>query len=134
MTVDIPTPNHESRDGTKIIWAAVHTTEGIMDAHDLGIWFQPSSRQASSHAGCDRVKTLTYVEESEAAWTLRNGNKRSLNIEICGWASWTRDTWLGAEFGRVVQAATKVRSWCLKYNIPMVHLSTADVKANKPGI
>lgn len=131
--VDIATENYSSRNGAKVIWVAIHTTEGIMDANDLGYYWQRITN-GSSHAGCDSTKTKTYVDTAYASWTLLNGNSRSVNMEICGWAKWTREEWLGPHRGRLVQAANWARQMCDKFGIPKRYIGAAGVAKGEAGI
>jgi hypothetical protein len=131
--VDIATSNYSSRNGQRVIWVAIHTTEGIMDARDLGYYWQRIN-SASSHAGCDNAKTVTYVDPVYASWTLLNGNSRSVNMEICGWARWTRDEWLGPQRGRLVQAANWARQMCDRFGIPKRHIGATGVARGEAGI
>lgn len=131
--VDIATNNYSSRNGAKVIWVAIHTTEGIMDANDLGYYWQRITN-GSSHAGCDNVKTKTYVDPAYASWTLLNGNSRSVNMEICGWARWTREEWLGPQMGRLVQAANWARQMCDRFGIPKRYIGAAGVARGEAGI
>lgn len=131
--VDIATDNYSSRNGTKVIWVAIHTTEGIMDARDLGYYWQRID-SASSHAGCDNEKTVTYVDPEYASWTLLNGNRRSVNMEICGWARWTREEWLGPQRGRLVQAANWARQMCDRFGIPKRYIGSDGVAKGEAGI
>lgn len=86
-----------SRNGARVLWVVFHTTEGILTAAGLRAW---SSWPGSSHASADAAGTLLdgapdgFVDYSLAAWTLRNGNPYSDNVELCGFASWTRADWL----------------------------------------
>lgn len=131
--VDIATSNFSSRNGAKVIWVAIHTTEGIMDADDLGYYWQRIT-SASSHAGCDNTKTRTYIDPQYASWTLLNGNSKSVNMEICGWAKWTREEWLGAQKGRLIQAANWARQMCDKFGIPKKYIGSAGVARGEAGI
>lgn len=131
--VDIPTSNYNNRNGAKVIWVAIHTTEGIMDARDLGLYWQRINN-ASSHAGCDNVKTVTYIDPQYSSWTLLNGNSRSVNMEICGWARWTRDEWLGPQRGRLIQAANWARQMCERFGIPKKYIGSAGVARGEAGI
>lgn len=131
--VDIATTNYSSRNGAKVIWVAIHTTEGIMDARDLGFYWQRINN-GSSHAGCDNSKTVTYVDTKNASWTLLNGNSKSVNMEICGWARWTREEWLGPQRGRLVQAANWTRQMCDKFGIPKRYIGAAGVTRGEAGI
>lgn len=131
--VDIATKNYSSRYGAKVIWVAIHTTEGIMDANDLGYYWQRITG-GSSHAGCDNKKTVTYVDTQYASWTLLNGNSKSVNMEICGWAKWTRDEWLGPQRGRLEQAAQWARQMCDKFGIPKKYIGASGVARGESGI
>jgi hypothetical protein len=124
-----------SRNGSRVIWLAVHTTEGIMRAVDLRAW---ATWPGSSHASSDETGVLLtpadgFVPYDRAAWTLRNGNAVSDNIEQCGWARWTRAEWLARPL--LLDATAR---WLAERStargIPLVHLSLADVKARRPGV
>jgi hypothetical protein len=84
-----------SRGGARVRWLAVHSTEGIMRAADLRAW---AAWPGSSHASADQYGHLLtpddgFVPYDRAAWTLRNGNPVSENIELCAFAGWTRLEW-----------------------------------------
>lgn len=125
----------ESRGGAKVVWLAVHTTEGIMRATALRDW---TTWSGSSHASSDETGALLtpadgFVPYDQAAWTLRNGNHISENIEQCGWAHWTRDEWLSRP-----QLLEATAAWLAERSavrgIPLVRLSAADIRAHKPGV
>jgi hypothetical protein len=112
----------------------VHTAEGIRKASDLKAFFDRSTN-SSAHAVADDDTLLdALVPYDRAAWTLRNGNEESDNLELCGWASWTRAEWLDNHMGMVNNAALWVRRRCQARGIPIVKLSAADVHARKPGV
>lgn len=96
-----------SRAGARVIWLAVHTAEGPYDddpadptedpgsADQLRDYFSRPDVRASSHAIADDDRLLDgLVPYDRASWTLRGGNSRSDNLELCGRAGWTRETWL----------------------------------------
>jgi hypothetical protein len=124
-----------SRNGAKVIWLAVHTTEGIMRAADLRDW---TAWAGSSHASSDETGVLMtpadgFVPYDRAAWTLRNGNSISENIEQCGWARWTRAEWLARP--KLLDATARwLADRSKARGIPLVKLSPADVRARKPGV
>lgn len=124
-----------SRGGAKVRWLAVHSTEGIMRARDLLAW---SSWPGSSHASADRDGVLLtpadgFVPYDRAAWTLRDGNPVSENIELCALASWTREQWL---------ARPKLLDACARWladraratSIPLRKLTVAQVDAGWAGV
>ncbi len=130
----ISSPNRSSRGSTPVIWVVLHTAEGAKTTAELGNYFAKASVQASSHVGIDDHGIEQYVPYSEAAWTIRGGNSRSDNAELCGFAAWTREQWLGEHMPMLRNAAAWVRERCLARSIPIVHLTPADVAAGRPGV
>lgn len=123
-----------SRNGARVIWIAVHTAEGATSAANLKAYFDRASTQASSHAiADDNVLWEALVPYDRASWTLRNGNSRSDNLEITGFARWSRAEWLN-HMGMLRNTAQWIRNRCLARGIPMVKLSPADVRAGKAGV
>lgn len=126
--------NSSSRGGTKVLWVVVHTAEGIRKASDLKLFFERST-DSSAHAVADDSTLLdALVPYDRAAWTLRNGNSRSDNLELCGFAKWTREVWLNEHRGMLANAALWIRRRCQARGIPIVKLSPADVRAGKSGV
>lgn len=130
-----------SRGGARVIWVCIHTAEGARTAASLRDYFARTG-SASSHVTIDDDHTLELVPRSRAAWTLRNGNSRSVNAELCAFAGWTRAEWLsrgtvdGCANPRAIvsRAAAWARRECNALGIPKVKLSPADVRAGKAGI
>lgn len=129
----------ESRDGARVIWLAVHSTEAndVPRVDDAASLRDASWWTGSSHAITDNESLLTPAEGcvpyERAAWTLRNGNHRSENIEQVGWAAWTREEWL-AHPGTLDHTARWLADRSKARGIPLVKLSPADVAAGKPGV
>jgi hypothetical protein len=122
------------RNGTRVIWVVVHTAEGIRKAADLKAFFDRSTN-SSAHAVADDVTLLdNLVPYGNASWTLRNGNSRSDNLELCGFASWSRAEWINNHQGMLTNAAIWIRSRCHARGIPVVKLSPADVRAGRAGV
>lgn len=102
--------NSQDRAGTPVIWIVIHTTEGAFDSAPDNPSIDPgsadgtvngfrgtigTSHPTSAHAVADDDKIIdNLVPYSRAAYTLRNGNNRSDNLELCGRAGWDRATWL----------------------------------------
>lgn len=86
--------NSSSRNGVIPKWIVIHTAEGTRTVGDLYNFFN-GGVAASSHAGADGYQLSgPWVDDTRAAWTLLNGNARSFNLEMCGFAAWSRATWL----------------------------------------
>lgn len=134
----------ESRRGVMISLVAIHTNEGDnkpneaddKTAENLAVYLDrenAAGRGKSYHLICDDDSTVRYVFDSEAAWALRTGNARSLNLCLTGWARWTRSEWL-AHFPMLRRAADEVRAWCDMYNIPLRKLTPEEVGGDWWGI
>jgi hypothetical protein len=130
----IPSQHYStSRSGyNKIV---LHTTEGAMKIRDLGAWFQNPSAGCSSHHGADNYERGVfgaYVYENHKAWTQGNANPYCLSLEMCAYASWSRDTWLNSKDTLLDNAAEWIRYCVDKYNVPWTVLSNAQ--AQDPGV
>jgi hypothetical protein len=127
------TVGSSSRGGAKVRLLALHTTEGSRTCPSLLAFFSRSDAQGSSHAGvCDKCLT-EFLPYDRASWTLRSGNAISDNLEMCGFARWTRAEWLQHMTlldltAQWLAARSKARG------IPLVKLTPAEVKAGRSGV
>lgn len=123
----------QSRNGRKVRLVAVHTTEGGT-VESIQNYFL-TARKGSSHALADDVKMKdNLISYDRAAWTLRSGNAISDNLELCGYASWTRTQWINEHPNLLLFASQWVADRCKARNIPCIKLSPADVAAGKSGV
>jgi hypothetical protein len=130
----MPSPHYSTSRGpyNKIV---LHTTEGAMKIRDLGAWFANPSAQCSSHHGADNYEAGVfgaYVYENHKAWTQGSANDWCLSLEMCAYASWSRDTWLGSKGTLINNAAEWVRYCVDKYKIPWTVLN--DYQAQDPNV
>jgi hypothetical protein len=126
----LPSPNYTAARGP-YNKAVFHTTEGAMKIRDLGAWFAQPAAQCSSHHGADNYERGVfgaYVFENYKAWTQGNANPYCLSIELCGYASWSRDTWLGSKGILIGNAAEWLAYIVSKYGIPWTLLSNAQAQ------
>lgn len=125
----------ESRDGTPVIWLCLHTSEGGGTARELrdADWWE-----GSSHAISDMRELLTVtqgcVDPAFAAWTLRNGNHRSENIEQIGQAKWTREHWLTERMPQLRLTAQWLAARSKARGIPLSYVGVAGVRNRQPGV
>lgn len=136
-----------SRNGVEVIWLAVHTAEGPTDdmpadpaldsgsARQLLRYFQRADVRASSHAIADDDELLDdLVPYGRASWTLRGGNARSDNIELCGMAGWPRSTWL-KHVGMLNNCARWIASRVkARPGIPVRFIGTGGVRSYDRGV
>jgi Rv2525c-like, glycoside hydrolase-like domain len=123
------------RGTAPVIWVVLHTAEGATSVDNLRNFFADPNTQASCHAGADDTQLSDgWVPYDRAAWTLRNGNPISDNLEMCGFASWTRAQWL-EHAGMIRNAARWAAGRCQARGIPARRLTVAQVAArNTAGI
>lgn len=125
-----------SRGGAAVRLLALHTAEGARRVTDLDAYFA-RTREGSSHAGADNnalAEGGSWVPYDRAAWTLRSGNAISDNLELCGFASWSRETWLIAGAGMLKHAAEWLAARSKARGIPLRLLSEADVRRGRSGV
>lgn len=108
-------------------------------------YFQSASSRGSAHYVVDISETVQCLAEDVIAWHAPP-NSHSLGIEICSdggsatsfknpKVAYTRSQWLSPQvWPAVLRAAQLTRQLCQKYSIPMVKLSSSDLKAGKHGI
>jgi hypothetical protein len=128
-----------SRGGATVRVACVHTTEGVLTVAALREFFNRPGATGSSHAGADADGVLAegadggFVPYDQAAWTLRNGNPWSDNLELCGFAAWTRAQWLARP--KLLEACAQ---WLAGRNrargIPLVKLTVDQLRAQMRGV
>jgi len=128
----IPSPNYSSRGGSGVRLVIVHTAEGSRSYSDLGAYFGSSSAGVSSHVGIDDTpgRIGEYVKRPNKAWTSGNANPYSVNVELCGFASWSP-----AEWERHPAMLDNLARWiaeeCKHYGIPIVKLSAAQASSGR---
>jgi hypothetical protein len=133
----MPSPHYSSPRGpyNKIVF---HTTEGAMTIESLGSWFANPSAKCSSHHGADNTSAGllgAYVYESNNAWTQGNANPYCLSLEMCAYASWSRDTWLKQKNTLLNNSADWLRYMVDKYKIPWTVLNNSQAQnPNTKGI
>lgn len=102
-------------------------------------YFATAAAGGSAHYVCDGGEEQHCVPDDVIAWHAPP-NSHSIGIEICAEGgdypkSYSRAQWLSdAVWPGVLRAAARARELCLRYNIPVVKLTPADLLAGKHGI
>lgn len=90
---------------------------------------------ASAHWCVDNNSRVRVVEDTDGAWTMPPTNNYSLNVELAGYAGQNPKQWADAYSQAALDiAAVCVAEWCVKYNIPIRHLTAAQIAAKEKGI
>lgn len=124
----IPTRDYSSRNGRRIIAGVIHTAEGALDEVSLGKYFASTSQDVSSHWGIGQQGGIAlYVPEKWAAWTARSANSFAVQVELCGFAKWTRAQWL-AKPKMLDSCARLMAEWHQDYGFALRHGTVAELR------
>lgn len=122
----IPVSKFSSRQGERVRLIVIHTSQGARDVYSLAAFLRRDGVQASYHGAVDDQRYEAYVNYSNAAWALRDGNQESDNLCLCAFAEWTRAEWL--RHPRMLElAAAWIAERCTARRLPIVRLSDAEV-------
>ena len=129
-------PNYSSRGGAGVRLIVLHTAEGATTIESLGNFFASSSSGVSSHTGADdKANTVgEYVKRGNKAWTAANANPYAVQIELCGFASWSRDTWENKHSEMLRNCAKWIAEESKKFGIPIVKLSDSQAQGSGRGV
>jgi hypothetical protein len=89
----------------------------------------------SAHYCVDANEIVQSVREEDTAWHAGAVNSYSIGVEHVGSASQAPAQWHDAfSDALLTRAAALVAERCVRHRIPVTRLSTADLRAGKPGI
>ena len=132
----IPSPNYSSRGGAAVRLIVVHTAEGATSIESLGNFFANPSSQVSSHVGADdKANTVgEYVKRGNKAWTAADANPVAVQIELCGFASWTTSTWKNNHAEMLRNCAKWIAEESGKFGVPITKLSPGAAQGSGRGV
>lgn len=135
---DCSTRYHAAHDsGTRstreIRFGIIHTTECLHASTAAG-WFSNRASQGSAHVVVDAIECYRTLVPSRIPWAAPGANQHGWHLEIAGYASWSRATWLAKPETLLERAAYKLAYHGSVYGFPMVRLKPAELKAGKRGI
>jgi hypothetical protein len=131
-----------ARGSRPVSLLAVHTAEGARTARALANYFWRDDIMASSHDAIDGKETIHMVPYHRASWTMRSGNPISDNVELCGFARWSRGQWLstgvvdgvGNPRAMLVRLANWIRARAKARGIPTRKLTVTQLANNQWGV
>ena len=114
----------------------IHTAEGARTIESLGGFFQNSANQVSSHTGADDKPGVIgeYVTRGSKAWTCAAYNPVATQIELCGFASWSRATWLGSHRVMLENCAAWIAEEAAKFGLPITALTPGQAQGGGRGV
>jgi hypothetical protein len=131
----IPSPSYSSRGGAGVRLIVLHTAEGARTIQSLGSWFANSANQVSSHTGADDTPNTVgeYVHRDNKAWTASNANPVAVQIELCGFASWTAAEW-DQHPNMLQNTAAWIAEEAAHYGIPITRLNSEQAQGGGHGV
>lgn len=132
----IPSPCYSSRSGANVRLIVLHTAEGARTIEDLGHFFQNYANQVSSHVGADDKagKIGEYVTRGNKAWTAANYNPVAVQLELCGFASWSNSEWKNNHHNMLVNCAQWIAEEAKKFGLPITRLNATQAQGSGRGV
>lgn len=116
----------------------VHTpewAEHTNGAEELGRYLAAPESPKSYHVGVDSDTIVQYVKDSYVAYAAPGCNNDGMQVAITGFMAQSKAQWLDRfSICACALAADVVAQYCLKYNIPAVHLTNEQLAAGDRGI
>ena len=134
----VKSPNYTPTRGRNIELVVMHTMEtrerpGAAEA--VAKWFAQPPSEVSAHYCVDADSIVQCVREPNIAWHARGANRRSIGVELAGFARQTAAGWADA-YSRAMlrRAARLVADICERHGIPIVWLESDDLRDERAGI
>lgn len=124
--------------GRKVRVVVIHDMEAPetgKTAENVAKYFNTTNTKASAHICVDNNSIVQCVYDSDIAYAAPGANHDGIQVELAGYGNQTRAQWMDF-YGIALLAlgSDAVAQYCIKYGIPAVHLTDAELKAGKKGI
>lgn len=132
----IPSGNYSG--GSKKDLLVIHSMEGFTGgsgAYDCARYFQ-GDVGASSQVCIDNTpgKIWECVSRNNGSWTQCNYNGKSVSCEQSGYASWSRDYWLGNREPQLRNIAAWIAEEAKHFGIPITLLNSSQAQGGGRGV
>lgn len=116
-----------------IVLHSMESQEKPQTAETVAAWFAgPTAPKSSAHVCVDTNSSVQIVDDGDIAWAAPGANNDGLHIEMAGMAAQTTAQWSDKySLGVLNEAAKQAAKWCIKYRIPAVLLTPAQVADGK---
>ena len=127
--------NRGPGDVRVIVIHDMEAPEKSTTAEAVARYFERGGVVASAHINVDNDSIVQSVYDSDIAYAAPGANHDGIQVEIAGYARQTREQWLD-EYSRdaLELAANAVAQYCLKFEIPVKHLSDSELAKGHRGI
>jgi N-acetyl-anhydromuramyl-L-alanine amidase AmpD len=125
----------EKRKVRVIVIHSMEAPEKGETAENVARFFQNTQNPASAHLCIDNNSIVQCVFDNDIAFAAPGVNTDGIQLELAGFARQKREEWLDPYSVLVLEnAANAAAQYCLKYNIPIKHLTDEELKAGQTGI
>jgi N-acetyl-anhydromuramyl-L-alanine amidase AmpD len=125
-------------DKRKVRVIVIHTMEAPKKAdtaENVAKYFKTTNNKVSAHLCIDNDSIVQCVYDNDVAYAAPGVNHDGIQLELAGFANQTAADWKDAYNTLLLEkAANAAAQYCLKYDIPRVHLTDAQLKNGKKGI
>jgi len=119
----------------RIVIHTMQAPERVDTAENVAKYFQNPDYPSSVQVCVDSDSVVQCVKDSFVAYGAKGANHDSVHIELAGYSEQTADQWRDPySLALISMGADVAAQYCLKYSIPAIHLSLAEVAAGTPGI
>lgn len=130
--------HYGNTNGRSIRLVVIHDMEApeySTTAESIARYFASGKVVASAHLCIDSNSIVRGVDDNDVAYAAPGANNDGLQLELAGYARQTQAQWLDAYSKATLENAAKATAqYCLKYGIPIVRLTNAELKAGRKGI
>jgi hypothetical protein len=126
-----PRARHDGgyRSSSSIDYIVIHDAEGA-SAQAVARYGATTARVVSWHVVCDDEILIRCLPDLVIAWAAPPLNTHGLQLELCGYARWSKLTWYLHQ-GTLKRGAWQVARWCRQYGIPARWLTNAELADGK---
>lgn len=129
-------PGRDTQPPSQIV---IHTTESQREpggAFNVATWLSRTNYRASAHFVVDVEQTLLTVDLADTAWGVGGSpNSSSVQIELVGEASSTREQWLAPDGAiQLCRAAALTAQIAQLYDIPLRLVEAPGLRAGTAGV
>lgn len=133
----VPAANPGPKRTRPVRVGVVHTAEAkesLQGAEDLARYFQHPDYVSSTHISVDSDSIVQSVKDSYEAYAAPGCNHDGIQMEIVCYMAQSKAQWLDRySLLSLCLAADAAAQYSLKYDLPAIHLSNAELLAGKKG-
>lgn len=109
--------------------------ESGMTAENVAKYFHTTDTVASAHICVDNNSIVQCVKDNDVAYAAPGCNHDGIQIELAGYGKQSRAEWMDFYgIALLALASDAVAQYCIKFGIPPVHLTDAQLKRGEKGI